>query len=173
MTNLIIRNVRPTEFGTIGKLMVDVYSGLEGFPSPEEQPKYYDALANIGRFTEQPHTQLIIATNSSSEILGAVLYFSDLNYYGASALKMNYPNSSAFRLLAVSRKARGLGIGKKLIHECINKAKKENHKQLVIHSTESMVTARRIYSKLGFKRFTEIDFIQDGLEVYGFKLNLD
>ena len=28
--------------------MIEVYSGLEGFPKADEQPAYYQTLANIG-----------------------------------------------------------------------------------------------------------------------------
>ena len=102
-----------------------------------------------------------------------MIYISNPKYYGVTKLNMDYPKTSAFRLLAVSGNASGLGVGKSLISSCIDKAKKANHKQVIIHSTKSMVTARSMYSKLGFKRFEEIDFVQDGLEVFGYKLDLN
>ncbi len=43
-----VRNAMPAEFAEIGKLMVQVYSQLEGFPKESEQPDYYKMLANIG-----------------------------------------------------------------------------------------------------------------------------
>jgi len=48
----IIRNAKPNEFEEIGKLMVRVYSQLEGFPKESEQPDYYNMLANIGELTK-------------------------------------------------------------------------------------------------------------------------
>ena len=36
----IVRNAIPDEFEEIGKLMVQVYSYLEGFPNKSEQPDY-------------------------------------------------------------------------------------------------------------------------------------
>lgn len=172
MSNLIIRNANPEEFDAIGKLMVDAYSALEGFPNAKEIPEYFDTLANIGRLTERPHTELIVAINSHEEVLGAVLYISNPKYYGVSKLDMNFTATSAFRLLAVSNYTRGLGVGRSLINACIEKAKKANHKQLIIHSTEFMVAARAIYAKLGFIRFDDIDFEQDGVEVFGYQLGL-
>ena len=78
-----IRNAKPSEFKEIGKLMVKVYSELEGFPKADEQPQYYSALANIGDFTKKPDSELLIAISSNGEILGGVLYFSDMRYYGS------------------------------------------------------------------------------------------
>ena len=52
----IVRNAKPEEFEEIGKLMVQVYSQLEGFPKQDEQPAYYKMLANIGELTKKPET---------------------------------------------------------------------------------------------------------------------
>ena len=49
-TALKIREIRRGEYKTLGQLMIDVYSRLDGFPSPVEQPEYYEMLASIGRF---------------------------------------------------------------------------------------------------------------------------
>ena len=173
MSDIFIRNALPEEFSAIGKIMVEAYSSLHDFPKADELPQYYDNLANIGTLTEHPQTELLIAVNQNNEVLGGVLYISDLKYYGVTKLNMEYPKTSAFRLLAVSVNTSGLGVGKSLIFACIDKAKKADHKQLIIHSTKSMAIARAIYTKLGFKRFEEIDFIQDNVEVFGFKLDLN
>jgi len=45
-----VRKAMPSEFDEIGKLMVEVYSQLEGFPKPSEQPNYYKLLASVGEF---------------------------------------------------------------------------------------------------------------------------
>ena len=45
---LVIRDARAEEFEAIGRMLVAVYSGLEGFPKPESQPDYYRRLAQIG-----------------------------------------------------------------------------------------------------------------------------
>jgi hypothetical protein len=39
-----VRNAQVNEFLEIGKLMVQVYSQLEGFPKESEQPDYYKML---------------------------------------------------------------------------------------------------------------------------------
>ncbi len=169
----IIRNASPSEFHQIGQLMVEVYSGLEGFPKADQQPSYYQTLANIGEFTKNPDTELLIAVSDTNTILGGVLYFGDMQYYGSGGLAPSINNASGFRLLAVSTSARGLGVGKALSIECITKAKGKGHKQVLIHSTKFMKPARHMYKKLGFKRYQELDFNQSGLSVHGFRLNLE
>ena len=41
-----IRDALAEEAGALGRLMVQVYSQLDGFPTPVEQPRYYELLAN-------------------------------------------------------------------------------------------------------------------------------
>ncbi len=50
---IVVRDIRPEEFQALGQLLVGVYSGLEGFPTPAQQPRYYEMLATIGDFTQK------------------------------------------------------------------------------------------------------------------------
>jgi len=169
---LIIRNAVPSEFEKIGKLMVQVYSQLEGFPTELEQPNYYKMLANIGELTNKPETELLVAISSDEKIMGGVVYFSDMQYYGSGGIATKEQNASGFRLLAVDPLARGKGIGKLLINECILKAKDKNHNEVIIHSTMAMQIAWKMYENLGFKRSKDLDFMQGELSVFGFRLLL-
>lgn len=167
-----VRNALPEEFSTIGQLMVEVYSRLEGFPKRSEQPDYYEMLANIGEITKKPHTELLVAVTSDGRIAGAVVYFSDMSSYGSGGTATSEKNASGFRLLAVDPEARGRGIGKLLTEACINKARKDKNEQLIIHSTKFMQVAWKMYEKLGFKRSEDLDFMQGELPVFGFRLSL-
>ncbi|MDX1761836.1 MAG: GNAT family N-acetyltransferase [Christiangramia sp.] len=173
MNNKItIRKAQAIDFRDTGELLVKVYSQLKGFPSKEEQPEYYEMLLNIGEITERPKTELLIALNNENEIMGAVVYFSDMAYYGSGGIATEQKNASGFRLLAVDPKFRGLGVGKELILECIRKAREDNNNELIIHSTEFMKVAWGMYEKLGFKRSKDLDFMQKELPVYGFRFKL-
>lgn len=169
---LEIRNAKSEEFDSLGRLMVKVYSQLEGFPKESEQPDYYRMLLNIGKLTENENTDLLVAVSDENRVVGAVVYFSDMKSYGSGGTATEIKNASGFRLLAVDPAERGKGIGKLLCKECINRAKKINHNQLFIHSTESMIIARGMYERLGFSRYEKIDFSQGNLPVFGFKLDI-
>jgi GNAT superfamily N-acetyltransferase len=146
-----VRNARVEEFVEIGKLMVKVYSQLEGFPKESEQPDYYKMLANVGELTKKPDTELLVAVSPEGQIAGCVVYFSDMQYYGSGGIATKEQNASGFRLLAVNPSTRGHGIGKLLTNECIRKAKDKNHFHVVIHTTKAM---------------------QGELPVFGFRLTL-
>lgn len=167
-----VRRADPSEFQSIGQMMVEVYTELEGFPNADEQPKYYHLLANIGDFTLQPHTELLVAVNEQGDIGGAVVFLSDLANYGASGLTIRDQQTSAFRLLTVGLQSRGMGIGRLLTEACIDKAKKLGHEQMIIHTTDVMQVAWKMYEKYGFRRSEDLDFLQESLPILGFRLSL-
>lgn len=171
--NFQVRNARPAEFQEIGSLLVNTYSRLEGFPKESEQPEYYKMLADIGELTKRPKTELLVAVLEEGKIGGAVVYFSDMKYYGSGGTATQEKNASGFRLLAVDPELRGQGIGKLLTKACIEKAERDGNGQLIIHSTRSMKIAWQMYEKLGFKRSEDLDFMQQELPVFGFRLKID
>ena len=167
-----IRIAKPSEYVEIGKLMVKVYSRLDGFPKKSEQPEYYKMLGNVGELAAKPGAELMIALTTGNKITGAVVYFSDMKYYGSGGIATLEQNASGFRLLVVDPENRGKGIGGLLTNECINKAKEKKHSQVVIHTTRAMMIAWKMYENLGFKRSEELDFMQGTLPVYGLRLLL-
>lgn len=168
-----IRNANPGEFEEIGKLMVSVYSQLDGFPKESEQPEYYKTLANIGEFTNKPDTELLVAVSHDEKIAGGVVYFSDMKYYGSGGTATKEQDAAGFRLLAVDPSIRGKGIGRLLVDECIRKAKDKNLRQVIIHTTMAMQTAWKMYENIGFKRSEDLDFMQGELPVFGFRLAIN
>lgn len=168
----LIRNAHPNEFVELGKLMVQVYLQLEGFPKENEQPNYYKMLANIGELTNNPETELLVAVSIDNKIVGGVVFFGIMKYYGSGGIATQEQNASGFRLLAVDSLKRGCGIGKLLTNECIRKAVENKRSQVIIHSTKAMRIAWKMYEDMGFKRSEDLDFTQGKLPVYGFRLLL-
>ncbi len=168
----IVREAKSSEYSQLGELMVDVYSRLEGFPSPTEIPDYYNSLRNVGDFLNSPNTKLFVAISNKGKIDGGLVYFGDLNYYGAGEESTHKQQAAAFRLLAVNPKIRGKGLGKLLVNACFEQAGKEGFSHLVIHSTKYMMVAWKMYERMGFVRFPEIDFEKSGVQVYGFRYSL-
>ncbi len=164
-----IKSAVKDDYKEIGMLMVQVYSNLQGFPSPEEQPTYYKMLKNIAAFAEKESVDILVAKDSD-KLVGAVVYIGDMKDYGSGGTATQEKNAAGFRLLAVSPEARGGGIGKKLSIACIEKAKKEGLGQVIIHTTDAMKIAWGMYEKLWFERSEDLDFLQKGFPVYGFRL---
>jgi hypothetical protein len=120
----IIRNAKPVEYAAIGQLMSEVYSQLDGFPKPSEQPSYYNMLANVGGFAQKTGTEILVGATEDEILTGAVVYFREMLHYGSGGKATQETNTSGFRLLAVNSAYRGLGVGKQLTLACLAKAKR-------------------------------------------------
>jgi pimeloyl-ACP methyl ester carboxylesterase/GNAT superfamily N-acetyltransferase len=166
---LVIRDARPDEFEAIGRMMVAVYSGLDGFPRPESQPDYYKLLAQIGGQTVKPNTRLLVALEKE-RIIGAVVFYADMAEYGSGGTATEERDAAGFRFLAVDPAARGRGAAIALVERCTELGRASGKRLIVIHSTEAMKAALAIYAARGFERAPDLDFVQGAMPVYGFRL---
>jgi GNAT superfamily N-acetyltransferase len=171
-SSLVIHDLRPEEAEALGRLMVGVYASLEGFPTPAEQPAYYDLLANVGRFTGKPGARVLVAHSAGGELVGGVVYFADMAQYGSGGTATQERNASGIRLLGIDARFRGLGAGRALTEACIQLAREAGHGQVILHTTQAMQAAWGLYERMGFARSEDLDFLQQGFPVFGFRLRL-
>lgn len=75
----------------------------------------------------------------NGEIVGSVFVVEDTQ------------TDAKLRLMLVEPKARGLGLGTRLVEECIRFSRRAGYKKLKLWTNDILVDARNIYQKKGFK----------------------
>lgn len=76
------------------------------------------------------------------------------------------------RLLYVDPEARRLGIGRRLVDECIRVARQNGYQTLTLWTNDVLVSARRIYQAAGFKLVAEERHHSFGQDLVGQNWNL-
>ncbi|WP_111562009.1 bifunctional helix-turn-helix transcriptional regulator/GNAT family N-acetyltransferase [Rhizobium sp.] len=71
------------------------------------------------------------------------------------------------RLLYIDKSARGLGLGKTLVDECIRFARAKGYRQISLWTNDILSTARTIYVKAGFQLVSEEKHRMFGPELNG------
>ncbi|KAF4534986.1 GNAT family N-acetyltransferase [Lasiodiplodia theobromae] len=98
-----------------------------------------------------------IAEDAENKFVGCVVLVKDRD--AADAAKL--------RLLLVEPSARGMGVGKKLVAQCIAFAREAGYRRVVLWTQSVLVSARRIYKAAGFRMLKTEEHESFGAKVVG------
>jgi ribosomal protein S18 acetylase RimI-like enzyme len=166
-----IRPLQPEDHDPVGELTVEAYARVD--PATVEAG-YDEELRDVAARSDG--VEILVAVDGDGDgpgerILGAVTYVPGPDSPGA---EFTDADAAGIRMLAVAMDARRRGVGEALTMACVERARATDRRQIVLHSTDRMTAAHRLYLRLGFVRDPSLDWEgEPGLWLRGFRLRLD
>ena len=160
-----IREARADEYAVVGELTHQAYAELF---TTGQLGSYGDELRDVS--ARAATTRVLVAVDETGAPVGSVTYVDDL---GSPYMVGAEPATAGIRMLAVRPGHQGRGVGRSLTEWCLDEARRTGCRAVVLHTTEYMPTAQRLYRSLGFARVEHLDHTSGGILVMGFRLDLD
>ncbi|MEV7868062.1 GNAT family N-acetyltransferase [Streptomyces sp. NPDC088124] len=150
--DITIREAEPREYQRLGDLTAQAYLA-DGLLELDAEDSYLLTLRDVAR--RAAASEVLVAVDADGTLLGGVTFVPGSGPWADIA----GPGESEFRMLAVDRSARGLGVGQALVDACVARARaREGCVRIVLSTQRSMRAAHRIYERMGFVRTPERDW---------------
>ena len=165
-----IRDARPSDRGAILAVTLAAY---EQYAAALPPPLWALYRQNIEATLADVRPAAQIVAEEAGALVGTVLLYpagAVMDTPGGTSITLASPE---VRLLAVPPAARGKGLARRLVDECIQRARAAGAPALTLHTADMMAVAMRLYERMGFVRAPDLDFSPaPGYTAKGYRLPL-
>jgi ribosomal protein S18 acetylase RimI-like enzyme len=167
-TPFVIRDARPDERTAIRDLTLRAYAEYARIMDRATWAGLEGAL-HAALDSDAP-AERIVADDHGTLIGSVMLYPPATKAYGDMLAELSWPE---VRLVSVAPEARGRGVARALMDECLRRARSSGAKAIGLHTSRSMRAAMQLYNRMGFVRVPEYDHQPPGTElVEAYRLEL-
>jgi len=146
-----VREARPEEYDALGEIVVAAYRDVDALHGDEA---YASELRDVA--TRAREAVVLAAVEAGTvRLLGCATYVPGAPSPWGEELR---PGEASIRMLAVDPAAQGMGVGTALTAACVERARADGFRAVMLHSLPTMVGAQRIYARLGFCHVSERDW---------------
>jgi ribosomal protein S18 acetylase RimI-like enzyme len=164
VSDITVRPARDdAEADAAGRVAETAYFS-DGFIEEQYRPHLRD-----GRSRARDGT-LLVAVDDDERVVGTVTYVRP----GEPYAEVSRPGEAEFRMLGVDPGAQGRGVGRALVQACIDQARSEGCRALVMCTDVSMQSAQALYLRMGFRRAPDRDWVPtEIITLIGYELPLE
>ena len=137
----LLRDPQPGDMGTVMQQQAALYSREYGWNS-EFETLVAEVVAKYLRDYDPTNERCWIA-EKDGKVIGSVF------------IVRQDETTAKLRMLYVDASARGLGIGSRLVEECLRFARQIGYKHMTLWTTSNLTAARKIYQQAGFELVEE------------------
>ena len=141
-----LRDPKPGDYGWIVARNAEIYAEEYGWVGPFEGVCAQIVADYVRNF--DPKLERCWIAEMGGERVGCVMLVKD-------DPKAKKAGIARIRLLLLDKKARGLGLGSRLVDECIRFARAKGYRRITLWTHQELTAARAIYAKFGFVKTGE------------------
>jgi ribosomal protein S18 acetylase RimI-like enzyme len=160
-----VRAARPEDYDAAGRVTADAYREFVR----ADDVGWDEYLAEIGDVAGRAQGVPVLVAVEDGRILGSATIELDDRVVGDEEVGLS-PEMANLRMLGVDPSTRGRGVGRALVEASIGLARSAGKSIMVLHTTDRMTRAERLYRSMGFERDPERDQeFEDGLRLLAYR----
>ena len=151
--SFVVRVAEPAEYAAAGRIAADGYHADDLLRRTDGLIDFdYEAeLKDASRRARE--AELLVAVYDG-QVLGTVTWCPPSSPWRELSTR---PDQAEFRMLSVAAAGRRRGVGRSLVNACLDRARAQGMRDVLISSLPQMTAAHALYREFGFVRAPELD----------------